>query len=118
VAIGASDHTEKTNWIGSGFLYGRYQKTTGEVKTYSTYLVTNRHVLENREQVLRFNPIGSQPAKEYLVSLKDSTKKLWFAHPKDEIDLAIAPINVQILKQDGIQLSIFVMMCMSPIEKS
>jgi len=64
VAIGTNDGDDDVVWIGSGFLYGHLMGMTGEDGNYRVYLVTNRHVVkELKEIVLRFNPVGDEPAR-------------------------------------------------------
>jgi S1-C subfamily serine protease len=111
VAIGVDPLKDgKRTWVASGFLYGDYVKDNDDgTKQYRIYLATNRHVFENSTSVyLRFNPISNEPAREYALSLLDKNgDKLWFPHPKAEIDVAVIPINIKLLKEHAMQVSYF-----------
>jgi S1-C subfamily serine protease len=100
----------KRIWVASGFLYGDYfgDDPDGK-KQYRIYLATNRHVFEDLPKVyLRFNPISNEPAREYTLSLLDKNDaKLWFPHPKADIDVAVIPINIKLLKEHAMQVSYF-----------
>lgn len=109
VAIGKPSEQEKVAWIASGFLYGDFLKTEGEERTYKIYLVTNRHVFQGLKQViLRFNPRGKESAKQYTLDLLDAAShQIWTPHPNLQIDIALTTININLLKEQGIQFSWF-----------
>lgn len=98
-------------WVASGFLYGRYMHDAEEAgkKIYSVYFVTNRHVLaEQKAALLRFNPELREPARDYTLNLVDPAGTSWWVpHPDPDIDVAVGPINVSKLKEDGIRYSYF-----------
>ena len=115
--------------VASGFLYGDFVKKLDETQNeYHVYLVTNRHVVDGierseRKQIevlskklsiknaptisLRFNPKDNKPARDdFSIPLrKPNGTKTWFQHK--EGDVAIIPINVRLLRQEGIQFSYF-----------
>ena len=104
VAIGHQRTPGSTMWGASGFLYGYVveRDANNEVVFYS-FLVTNRHVLEGLEAVqLRFNPQGSDPAREFQLGLKDCV-----FHPDPIIDIAIVPILHKVLVDAGMEFSYF-----------
>lgn len=110
VTIGIDDHRAGRQWIASGFLYGHFLFQIDEqTARYRVYLVTNRHVLEGQEVVyLRFNPREAMPAREYTMDFtKTENPAVCHPHPDPEIDLAVVPINPQVLEEDSIQFSIF-----------
>lgn len=110
VAIGVPWRKKQIRWIASGFLYGDFWKIENEQKIYHIYLITNRHVLKGRKRVLlRFNPTGKEVAKQYLLGLvdKSSRRMLWTPHPNPNIDIAVTTININLLKEHGIQFSWF-----------
>ena len=111
VAIGVDQlNDDKRIWVASGFLYGDYVRDNEDgTKQYRIYLATNRHVFENLPKVyLRFNPISNEPAREYPLSLLDKNgAKLWFPHPKAEVDVAVIPINIKLLREHAMQVSYF-----------
>jgi len=110
VAIGVDGRDGERQWVASGFLYGHYiaDKNDGE-KLYRVYLVTNRHVFEDLPRAyLRVNPKADEPAREYALELlnKDGAP-LWLSHPNAEIDVAIMPINIRLLKEHAMQVAYF-----------
>jgi S1-C subfamily serine protease len=111
VAIGIDSlNGDERTWVASGFLYGDYVRDNKDgTKQYRVYLATNRHVFENLPNVyLRFNPISNEPAREYPLSLLDKNgAKLWFPHPKAEVDVAVIPINIKLLRKHAMQVSYF-----------
>jgi hypothetical protein len=101
----------KQKWepLASGFLYGDF---TGEIsegkKRYRVFLVSNRHVFDGRQNlVLRFNPKESKPAKEYELPLSLNGKQLWAAPTDPTLDVAVQLINMNKLRDDGIQAEFF-----------
>ena len=75
-------------------------------KQYSTYLVTNKHVFERKDQVfLRFNSMSGEPAKIINLPLKTPEgKQIWLGHPDPTKDIAILPINWQRLTEYSLQI--------------
>ena len=96
--------------LASGFLYGR---PTGEKNDkgplYRVFLVTNVHVVQGPPVLsLRFNPKEAKPAKEYLVPLlSNDGKQLWFSPSDSQMDVAVISINMDVLRNDGIQAEFF-----------
>lgn len=110
VAIGKMDEKGERTWVASGFLYSHFiEPADGGGKLYKVFLVTTRHVLENLRRIyLRFNPIEGEEAQEYALDLLGKNgKKLWWADDDPEIDMAVIPISAQLLKEHGIQFSLF-----------
>jgi len=110
VAIGVEDQAGARTWAASGFLYGHYLGNNEDgTKRYGVYLVTNRHVFQNLSAAyLRFNPKTSEPAREYRLDLVDQNGAgLWFPYPNAEVDVAVAPINFQLLREEAMQVSYF-----------
>lgn len=96
-------------WSASGFLYGHFIAARGDQSEFSIYLITNRHVFDQEtEMVVRFNPLGSDPAQEFDLPLVDgSGRRLWLAHPDPDIDAAVIGINARHLEKRKIQFSYF-----------
>lgn len=110
VAIGFRGNDATANYQATGFLYGRFDQQVDEHnKNYRLYLVTNRHVFQGKEAaVLRFNPEGADPAREFDLTLLDNAgNALWLAHNDETIDVAVIGINGELLQQHGIRLSLF-----------
>ncbi len=102
VAIGHKDQTGAVRWVASGFFYGRLTKDHEDTakREYAVYLVTNKHVLENQTEIfVRVNPTAAEPARQFDANLinPESGDYLWTGHDTTEVDVAILPINWQML---------------------
>ncbi|HTP54997.1 MAG TPA: serine protease [Thermoplasmata archaeon] len=110
VAIGEIRANGDRSWAATGFIYGHLvARESPEKADYRTYLVTNRHVVIGKTRVLlRFNPKGGAPAKEYMAALVDgSGKPIWFAPSDPQVDVAVVPIDYAMIENDGIQTAAF-----------
>jgi hypothetical protein len=116
VAIGFASKDGKLQYTATGMLYGQFLGQAGaDRKTYRVFLVTSRHVLENKTQAyLRFNPRADEPAREYSLPLLAPPgvpgvegAPLWTAHPDPEVDVAAIPLNAPLLLEKGLQFSWF-----------
>ena len=109
VAIGTDDAEGERRWIASGFLYGHPLFDEGKrVTDYRVYLVTNRHVLADLSKAyLRCNPQADKHAREFDLSLFEADKPLWFTHPDEDVDVAVMPINFELLQESGMQVAYF-----------
>jgi len=110
LALGVYDDKGNPDWVASGFLYGDYlHPAEGGQNAYRVYLVTNRHVLENKDRIcVRWNPMGEEPAKTYTATLMDANgKRLWFGSPREDADVAVLPINVPLLRKEGMKIAYF-----------
>jgi S1-C subfamily serine protease len=109
VAIGTSTN-EGQRWIGTGFLFGNLNEITPDnSNTYDVYLVTNKHVLKNLDNIhVRFNPQTGQSAKDYHISLKDQNgKQIWTGNSVPEIDVAVLQLNIQRVRDEGMKCNFF-----------
>lgn len=103
VAIGLPNQ-KGVSWIGTGFLYGQLQPLTNQ---YKTYLVTNKHVIDKHQVItLRFDK-SSGGTLSFQIDLNLNGKLLWTGHQDAEIDIAILPINPQVLKNEGAHFNFF-----------
>lgn len=101
--------------IATGFLYGKFIDQKEEIKSYRPFLVTNRHVFQDLDteqyldQVhLRFNLSDKKGTKDIVVDLLDSEKKpIWLSHNNTKVDLAVLPINGDVLTQNNIEFYFF-----------
>ena len=97
-------------WVGTGTLIGRlFNKTSNSKAQYHIFIVTNKHVIEDHASiVIRFNPLGNKPAKDYEIPLRDrSGKSLWNEHPSKGMDIAVIGINADFLIEEGVCYDFF-----------
>lgn len=100
----------QTKWVGTGFLFGKlFKKTPDSLNKYNVYIVTNKHVLKNLDQILvRFNPQTAQSAKDYPATLKDKGgNTVWTGHPDPEIDVAVLTVNIGHIRGEGMKCHFF-----------
>jgi len=110
VAIGVEAGQEKKRtWIATGFFYGHIVEDQDNRGLYSTYLVTNRHVLEKKYRVvIRCNPQTHEEAREYSLELLDAAgQPKWLAHSDSHIDVAALPFNYGELCDQGMKVAFF-----------
>ncbi len=109
VAAIGTDRSGERQWIATGFLYGMpIAGTQPETEQYEIFLVTNRHVFENDIQAafLRFNPLASEPARDYPLRLRDDHgTPLWTAHPRKEVDVAVIRIRYELLERQAMKVA-------------
>ena len=110
VAIGVDDSNGNRKWIASGFVYGKVKSRKSDSQAEGrAYFVTNRHVLAGQTKAfLRFNPKDNEPAKDFEINMIDEKgNNQLFTHPNSEIDIAVVPINYDVLVEHDIQVSNF-----------
>jgi len=110
VAIGAGDDPAKRNWIGTGFLYGVFDKNIDEKnKSYFVFLVTNKHVLDQHAKVwIKFNTVSGSGSQDFDVKLRASNgRELWIRHPDDAVDLGAIFINAKFLRSKNMRFDYF-----------
>jgi S1-C subfamily serine protease len=116
VALGRKDAASQ--WVpeASGFMYGRFLSKLDEGhNNYATYLVTNRHVVEEHSVNtgggplwVRFNLNTPGSAKEYDIPLINAQgSPAWHFHPNPSVDIAVIPINPQFLRDQGARFMVF-----------
>ena len=110
VAIGKQNVDGTKNWIGTGFLFGLFVNQDEQLpKQYRVFLVTNKHVLINQQNIIiRFNPQDDRAAKDYPIQLIDGNQKpIWTGHPNPNIDVAVFGINGTVLQNEKMKFSFF-----------
>lgn len=92
-------------WCATGFVAGRYEGTQDGNEKFSTYLITNRHVVENEEKmVMQVNLQNG--VKAYLLSLaSENSTPNYSAHPA--ADVIACHINITPALSEGAQLPFF-----------
>lgn len=110
VALGIGDDPAKRNWIGTGFLYGALvKKSDPNNKSYSVFLVTNKHVLGDHAKVwIKFNSVSGTGSQDFDIPLRARNgKELWIRHPDDDVDLSSIFINAKVLQTKNMRFSFF-----------
>lgn len=110
MAIGVGDDEAKRSWVGTGFLYGQFDKKVDETtKSYNVFLVTNKHVLKGKKRVyLKFNSANNPSSKDYPIELVSRNgKDRWIGHPGDKVDVAVMPMNANALKEELMKYAFF-----------
>lgn len=107
VSIGIQAQNQ-TNWIGSGFIVGRLIDSESSEKIYNTFLVTNKHVIQNKASIIiRFNDLRGGQVLDYSVDLVVNGREIWIGHPSPDIDVATFLINARVLKENNAEFSFF-----------
>ena len=72
-------------WYATGFVVGRYEGAQDSVDKFSTYLITNKHVVDNeKKMVMQVNL--QDGVKAYLLELLDKDNATRFsAHPSADV---------------------------------
>lgn len=84
--------------IATGFLIGFKQQSPGH---YHTFIITNKHVLKDLENVfISFDAVKGR-RKRIKVSLISRTKRKWFTHRYKDVDIALLPISMKVLEALG-----------------
>lgn len=104
VAIEQDTGSQKFATIATGFLIGLL---TGQVNEnneplYRVFLISNRHVFNKKDIIhLRFNK--GDGSRRYNLSLIENGHQLWVGHDNAAIDIAVIPIDVGRLQEDGVE---------------
>lgn len=105
VSIETPKRGKNLRFIATGFLVGFSidQKDQNGRDLFRIFLVTNRHVFKRKKQVvLRFNATNHE-SKRFPLILRDKEGQKWFSHPNRKVDVAVIPINIDLLKKQNIQ---------------
>ncbi len=99
--------TTQMNWIGTGFLVGRLIEGT-EPNQYNTYLVTNKHVIQNQQLIfIKFNSLLGNLTTDYPYPLYNGNNQNWVGHPDPNVDVAAMPIDPHFLNGENARFSFF-----------
>ncbi|MCC6438931.1 MAG: trypsin-like peptidase domain-containing protein [Acidimicrobiales bacterium] len=119
VALGEPDaaHDDGVHWMATGFFYVHVTRRDGDHVTGKAYLVTARHVIGDRPALLlRVNPSAAEPARTFRVALRDDPERpdqpggeppLWFHPDDDALDVAIIPVDLGLLRSQGMRAATF-----------
>ena len=110
VALGVGDDPAKRRWIGTGFLYGLFEKQVDDKnKNYFVFIVTNKHVLNGNDKIwIKFNLLSASTSQDFAVQLKAKNgREVWIRHSDDKVDLGSIFINAKFLKSQNMRFNYF-----------
>lgn len=96
---------DKFQPIATGFLVGFIAENNPDPtkRKYRLFLLTNRHVFENFDQLwLRFDKKETGGTERFPIQLKDGQEIKWLAHENVDVDLAMMAINYNVLNEENI----------------
>lgn len=110
VALGFPND-DGVRWAATGFLYFRVAglaPNDSDQVTGVCYLVTNKHVFGSAEvATVRCNSSGDGPPHDYNLELcRPDGSRMWTGHPDDRVDVAVVPINLGMLQEQGMDVSV------------
>lgn len=106
VALGRTTHSSSNPiWCATGFVVGRFEGEKNGEQQFSTYLITNKHVVENEHNmVMQVNLLNG--VKTYLLELVDKQGNyIYSVHPN--ADVIACNININKALSDGAVLPFF-----------
>lgn len=97
--------TKEVKWIGTGFFAIRTIDAEGNG---APFLITNKHVLEGNDVVvLRLRKKNRSEFVEVDATLKRNGTLLYHVHPNSNIDIAVLPLNGDIIVQQELDYAAF-----------
>ena len=104
VALGRNT-TPNPQWCATGFVVGRYEGIQDNTDQFSTYLITNKHVVDNeKKMVMQVNLLNG--VKVYLLNFFDENNVAKFsAHPS--ADVIACRIDINLALSEGTKLPFF-----------
>ena len=95
--------------IGTGFFIGLDygDRSTSSAESYRLFLVTNRHVLADRDDLLIRVNTREGAARRVRLALKGGGSRSWEVHPDERVDVAVVLINARVLLEAGMELGYF-----------
>lgn len=104
VAIGVGK-VSKVKWVGTGFLSYRIIDDKGNE---CPFLITNKHVLEEKKSVIiRLKKKDSDDFVTLNVDLIKNNKPTYVAHPVDDVDIAVLPLNANFIIKNQLAFDAF-----------
>src|SRR5437660_12304016 len=95
--------------IGTGFFIGLDygDRSTSSAENYRLFLVTNRHVLADRGDLLIRVNTREGAARRVRLPLAGGESRGWAVHPDERVDVAVVLINARALLEARIELPYF-----------
>jgi S1-C subfamily serine protease len=96
----------------SGFLYGFPMDEEADLTKhkYRLFLVTNRHVLSNRDEIsIKINAEDeASPVGEFVLKLKDEHgANVFVSHPDPSVDVSVIQLNGELLRSQHLKSAFF-----------
>lgn len=108
VTISVEKEDKSKFCIGTGFLVGDLKEEIDGKKKYALYLVTNKHVVKDKESVfVGFKKAGLVGSYEFPLHLLQNGIKQYSEHPNKDIDIVAISINVNFLTNKNAKYSFF-----------
>lgn len=107
VVLGSIQKPSQVSWFATGFIVGRYEGVDEKgQKKYTTYLVTNKHVVEGQTSLqMQFNSANGISINT--TTLKKGRLRLYSEHPDPEVDIIANRININGAMENGAIVSFF-----------
>lgn len=103
VSIGVKKSTTECNWFGTGFFVLRPEDKDNQ--THTLFMVTNKHVLENKKNVvIRLKKHDSNKLMTLNVPLYHGKSIAYSIHPDKNVDIAAVMLNPAIVEKNNLQL--------------
>ncbi len=95
--------------IGTGFFIGLDygDRSASGAENYRLFLVSNRHVVAGRDDLLIRVNTKEGAARRVRLTLKAGEGRSWAVHPDESVDVAVVLINARVLLEAGMDLSYF-----------
>ena len=95
--------------VGTGFFIGLDygDRSAAGAENYRLFLVTNRHVLAGRDDLLIRVNTREGAARRVRLALKGGGSRSWEVHPDERVDVAVVLINARVLLEAGMELGYF-----------
>jgi len=95
--------------VGTGFFIGLDygDRSASGAENCRLFLVTNRHVLVGRDDLLIRVNTREGAARRVRLPLKGGEGRSWAVHPDEHVDTAVVLINARVLLEAGMELGYF-----------
>lgn len=112
VTISVMMNNNEKKCIGTGFLVGDLMETNNGLKKYGLYLITNKHVVKNLNEIyIGFNENGGTKSFDFLAKLNNGKNYLYSEHMNQQVDIIALSINASFLNNMNAKYHFF------PLEK-
>lgn len=108
VTISVMNHKNEKKCIGTGFLVGDLMCENSTTKKYGLYLITNKHVIDNKKQIyVGFNQRSSFSGIDFPINIVIGNQKFYSEHINQDVDIIAISINASALNNNNVKYSFF-----------